>query len=303
MQTTRRQFIKTLAAGSLAATLPFVVKGESRNYHTLTILHTNDVHSHLDPFEADHPRFPDMGGFARRAGLINQIRKQNDHVLLVDAGDIFQGTPYFNFFGGRPELELMSKMRYDAATIGNHEFDNGMQHLSDQLKYADFPFICSNYNFDNTILRDKTQPWKIIKKGPFRIGIIGLGIDPAGLVSPANCEGMKWLDPVITGEKTASYLKNKEKCNLIIALSHLGINSTSERPDSDRKLAAETSSIDIIIGGHSHTFLDEPEQIKNKAGKNVIINQVGWGGVILGQLDVTLGSGKSTFLATQHIVR
>jgi 5'-nucleotidase len=221
----------------------------------------------------------------------------------VDAGDIFQGTPYFNFFGGRPELELMSKMRYDAATIGNHEFDNGMQHLSDQLKYADFPFICSNYNFDNTILKGKTRPWRIIEKGPFRIGIIGLGINPSGLISPANYEGMKWLDPIKTAEETGAFLRNEKNCNLIIALSHLGIDSTDERPDSDRKTAAETSSIDIIIGGHTHTFMDEPEVVKNKGGKNVIINQVGWGGVMLGELNITLSKGKTTFLSTQHLLK
>lgn len=303
MQTTRRQFLKSLAAGSIAAAIPFSLRGESTPGNTLTILHTNDVHSHLDPFESNHPKFPNMGGFARRANLISKLRKQNEHVLLLDAGDIFQGTPYFNFFGGRPELELMSKMKYDAATIGNHEFDNGMQHLADQLKYADFPFLCSNYQFEGTLLEGKTEPWKIIEKGPFRIGIIGLGINPAGLVSPANYEGMKWLNPVKTGEETASFLRIEKKCNLIIALSHLGIDSTSERPDSDRKMAAETSSIDIIIGGHTHTFLNEPEKIKNKQGKNVIINQVGWGGVILGQLDVTLNRGKSAFLSTQHLLR
>ena len=303
MHTNRRQFLKTLAAGSIAAAIPFPVEGTSSSRNTLTILHTNDVHSHLEPFDRNHPTFPKMGGFARRASIIKKLRKQKEHVLLLDAGDIFQGTPYFNFFGGKPELELMSKMQYDAATIGNHEFDNGMQHLAEQLQYADFPFICSNYNFEGTIMEGKPLPWKIIEKGPFRIGIIGLGINPAGLVSPVNYEGMEWLNPVKIGEETASFLKNEKNCNLIIALSHLGIDSTSERPDSDQKVAAETSSIDIIIGGHSHTFLDEPQQIKNKEGKTVIINQVGWGGVILGQLDIVLNKGKTTFLAAQHLIR
>jgi 5'-nucleotidase len=303
MHTNRRQFLKTLAAGSIATAIPFAVRGKSTTANTLSILHTNDVHSHLEPFDRNHPKFPNIGGFARRASLIKQLRKHRENVLLLDAGDIFQGTPYFNFFGGKPELELMSKMRYDAATIGNHEFDNGMQHLAEQLQYADFPFICSNYNFEGTIMEEKTLPWKIFEKGPFRIGIIGLGINPAGLVSPVNYEGMEWLNPVIAGEETASDLKIEKKCNLIIALSHLGINSTSERPDSDQEVASETSSIDIIIGGHTHTFMDEPQQVKNKKEKTVIINQVGWGGVILGQMDITLNKGKSTFLATQHLVR
>ncbi len=303
MLTTRRQFIKSLAAGSLAAAFPFPLKA-SPSSNRLTILHTNDVHSHLDPFDSNHPKFPDMGGFARRATLINQIRNQREHVLLLDAGDIFQGTPYFNFFGGKPELELMTRMGYDAATIGNHEFDNGIDHLAKQIDHAGFPFICSNYKFEGTALENKTIPWKVIEKGPFRIGILGLGINPAGLVAPPNYRGMQWLDPVSTGEETALFLRENQKCNLVIALSHLGLNSTPKRPESDQQVASETSSIDVIIGGHSHTFMEEPQNIKNKAGKTVLVNQVGWGGVILGQLDLTMQQGSSnSFLSTQHLIR
>ncbi|PWD98119.1 bifunctional metallophosphatase/5'-nucleotidase [Marinilabilia rubra] len=303
MQSNRRQFIKTLVAGGVALSFPFNLKGVDYSDHPLTILHTNDVHSHLDPFDANHPKFPNMGGFARRATLIEKLRNKNKHVLLLDAGDIFQGTPYFNFFGGKPELEFMSQMKYDASTIGNHEFDNGMEHLAQQLQYANFPFICTNYDFKGTIMEGKTTPWKIIEKGPYRIGIIGIGIDPSGLVSPANHEGMKWLDPVKTGEETALFLKKEQECNLVIALSHLGLTPTAERKDSDRKLAAETSSIDLIIGGHSHTFMEKPELIQNKKGKTAAINQVGWAGVILGQINYTLKKGEPQFMAVQHILR
>ena len=303
MYSNRRQFIKTLIAGGVAASLPFNLKGAFAPDQTLTILHTNDVHSHLDPFDANHPKYPNLGGFARRATLINQLRQKFSHVLLVDAGDIFQGTPYFNFFGGKPELQLMSKMHYDAATIGNHEFDNGMEHLAKQLRYADFPFICTNYDFKNTVMQGKTIPWKIINKGLFKVGIIGVGINPDGLISPANYKGMKWLNPVTISERTAKFLKEEKGCNMVIALSHLGLKPTAERKDSDQKLATETASIDLIIGGHSHTFMEKPQLIKNKIGKTVAVNQVGWGGVILGQINYTLKEGESQLATVQHIIK
>jgi len=302
-QHNRRQFIKTLAAGSLAFTFPFALKADRETSRTLAILHTNDVHSHLYPFDASHPRFPGMGGFARRSTLLGQLRQENPNTILLDAGDIFQGTPYFNFFGGEPELRLMSQMNYDAATIGNHEFDNGMEHLAQQMKHARFPFICTNYQFKGTILENKTKPWKIIEQGPFRVGLIGLGINPLGLVSPANYDGMKWLDPSKSGEETARFLKEEKDCNLVIALSHLGLESTPDRPESDKKVASETSSIDVIIGGHSHTFMDGPALIKNKSGRQVIINQVGWAGVKLGQINLTLQKQSISFAAIQHIIR
>ncbi|MGQ1891164.1 bifunctional metallophosphatase/5'-nucleotidase [Thermophagus sp. OGC60D27] len=303
MNTDRRKFLKTLIAGGLAVSLPIPLPAKNSK-EILTILHTNDVHSHLEPFPADHPRYPNMGGFARRATLIKQLRKKHTHILLVDAGDIFQGTPYFNFFGGKPEFELMSTMGYDAATIGNHEFDNGMGHLAQQMKYANFPFICTNYDFSQTVLKDHTQPWKIIERGPFRVGILGLGINPNGLVSPANYEGMRWLDPVITAEKTARFLKEEKNCNLVVALSHLGYKSSEDRPESDVKVAAQTTAIDIIIGGHTHTFMQEPDIIKNKIGQPVVINQVGWGGVMLGQINIVPDQTQPAMLcATQHFIK
>lgn len=300
----RRQFIKTLVAGGMAATLPLPLSANTSNKNTLTILHTNDVHSHLEPFDASHPNFPNLGGFARRATLINRLREENENILLLDAGDIFQGTPYFNFFGGEPEIKLMSDMQYDAATIGNHEFDNGLEHLSTQIKKANFPFICSNYDFSKTIMEGQTKPWHIIEKGPFRVGILGLGVNPSGLVSPVHYEGMKWLNPISAGEETAAFLKSEKGCNIVIALTHIGLESTPEKPESDKKLAAETRSIDLIIGGHSHTFLNEPELITNKDGKLIPVNQVGWAGVKLGQINVKLQQKKHlSFNAVQHIIR
>ncbi len=302
MKTDRRQFLKTAFAGSMALTVPFSIGGCSRKDSTLTLLHTNDVHSHIEPFPADHPYLANLGGFARRVTLINKLRAETDHLLLLDAGDIFQGTPYFNFFGGRLELELMSQMKYDAATIGNHEFDNGLEHLSQQMKHAAFPFVCTNYGFQNTVLEGQTAPWLIFDKGAFRVGIIGLGIEPEGLVSPQNYGAMQWLNPVAIGEETALMLKNEKGCNLIIALSHLGLEYSGSRQESDVEVAAATSSIDIIIGGHTHTFLETPRMVKNRAGREVLINQMGWGGVRLGRIDLTFRDKKLHFGSTNYLV-
>lgn len=302
MNTNRRQFLKTAFAGSLSMAVPFSIGGCSRNDAVLTLLHTNDVHSHIEPFPADHPYLANLGGFARRVTLINKLRAETKHLLLLDAGDIFQGTPYFNFFGGRLELELMSQMKYDAATIGNHEFDNGLEHLSRQMKHAAFPFVCTNYKFQDTILEGKTAPWLVFDKGPFRVGIIGLGIDPGGLVSPQNYGAMQWLHPVAVGEKTALMLKNERGCNVVIALSHLGLENRKGREESDVEVAAATSAIDIIIGGHSHTFLETPRMVKNRAGREVLINQMGWGGVRLGRIDLTLNGNRIHFGSTNYLV-
>ena len=122
---------------------------------------------------------------AQRAGLINSIREKEDHVLLLDAGDIFQGTPYFNFYGGELEFKLMSTMKYDAATLGNHDFDNGLIGLKKQLPFAKFPFLIANYDFSKTILKDKFNPYKIFNKGGIKIGVFGIGIELEGLV-PKN---------------------------------------------------------------------------------------------------------------------
>lgn len=251
----------------------------------LTILHTNDMHSHIDPFEEDDPKYPSQGGMARRSALINQIREENPNTILLDAGDIFQGTPYFNFYGGELEFKLMSEMKYDAATMGNHDFDNGLEGFDKMLPHADFPFICSNYDFSDTILHNKTISHKILKKGGLRIGIFGLGIDPEGLISKLNFGETRYQDPVKTANEKALYLKNEKNCDLVICLSHLGFSYTDNKI-SDSKLATLTKNIDVIIGGHTHTFLDVPVTFTNEEKKEVIVNQVGWAGLRLGRIDL-----------------
>ena len=259
---------------------------KSVNTKHLTILHTNDVHSYIDPFPANHPKNPNMGGVARRAALIESIRKENPNVLLLDAGDIFQGTPYFNYYGGELEFKLMSMMQYDLATIGNHDFDNGIEGLYAQLPHASFEFVSANYDFKNTIMNGHVKPYKIINKDGIKVGVFGLGVGLDGLVDKKNYKETIYLDPVGVAQDMARILKQEKKCDLVICLSHLGYKYKDE-PEKicDTKLATVTQDIDLIIGGHTHTFLDKPTVLKNAVGQDVLVNQVGCYGINLGRID------------------
>ncbi len=283
----RRDFLKTTAVGAAGISmmgLPVISEAAGKTIN-LTILHTNDQHSRIDPFPDDGRKFGGMGGMARRATLIDSIRKQEPNVLLLDAGDIWQGTPYFNFFGGEPEFKLMSQMKYDAATLGNHDFDNGLEGLQKQLPHAQFPFLIANYDFSKTILKDTFKPYKVFEKQGLRIGVFGLGIELAGLVADNNYKETVYLDPVQKAQEMVQVLRENEKCHMVICLSHLGYSYKEEKID-DRKLAQQVSGIDLILGGHTHTFLDEPEVIRHAAtGHDTMINQVGWSGIFLGRID------------------
>jgi len=288
----RRYFIHNTAAataflgfGGLSA-LSF--NPESKKH--ITILHTNDVHSHIEAFGADAGRNANLGGVARRASLVEKIRKENPNTLLLDAGDIFQGTPYFNFYGGELEFKLMSMLKYDAATIGNHDFDNGIDGLYAQLPHAKFPFICSNYDFSNTIMDGQVKDSKTFIKDGVKIGIFGLGIELSGLVGDKLYKETNYLDPIEIATDKARILKEDENCDLVICLSHLGYEYSSSNKVSDIKLAKSTENINLIIGGHTHTFLDKPTEVTNKAGKKVLINQVGCYGLYLGRIDFYLDS-------------
>jgi len=269
----------------------------------ITILHTNDVHSHIDPFGAEDGRNANMGGVARRASLIEAIRNENPNALLLDAGDIFQGTPYFNYYGGELEFKLMSKLRYDAATIGNHDFDNAVDGLYAQLPHAEFDFIISNYDFSNTIMDTQTKPYKIYKKDGIKIGVFGLGIELEGLVDPAMYKETKYLDPVEMTQEMTRILKTEEKCDLVICVSHIGYYYKNN-PDkiSDLKLAGLTKDIDLIIGGHTHTFLPKPTIVKNSEGENMLVNQVGCYGINLGRIDFYFDADKNKSSSGTSIV-
>ncbi|WP_316821995.1 metallophosphatase [Pedobacter gandavensis] len=282
----RRNFLKTggIAAAAAALNLNAFDALAAGDLVKLTILHTNDVHSRIEPFPMDGSKYAGLGGTARRSALIKSIRAKEDNVLLFDAGDIFQGTPYFNKYGGELEIKLMSEMKYDAATMGNHDFDNGLEGFYKQLPHANFPILCSNYDFSNTLLNKSTLPYKIFRKQGIKIGVFGIGIKLAGLVGDRNYGDTVFLDPVKTANDTASLLKNDLKCDLVICLSHLGYKYDSDRA-SDQMMAKNTRNIDLIIGGHTHTFMEQPEDVLNLDGKITTINQVGFAGINLGRLD------------------
>lgn len=297
----RKEFLKTVGGGTLALSLaPNLVFASQKSIldknaaYKLTVLHTNDQHSRIEPFDSSYSRNPNQGGFARRATLIQQIRSQEKNVLLLDAGDIFQGTPYFNFYGGELEFKLMSMMGYDAATMGNHDFDNGLDGFLKALPNAKFPFITSNYDFSNTILDGKTEKYIIFKKDGIKVGLFGVGIELDGLVGKKQYQETKYLNPVEIAQHYADFLRKEKGCDLVICLSHIGYDYRDDADKiSDKKLAAQTDNIDLILGGHTHTFLPEPQSFTNKSGKNVLVNQVGWAGLLLGRIDFYFDKNKS----------
>lgn len=279
----RRDFIKRAALGTAAMSIiPSKAFSNTSELKQLTILHTNDMHSHIHPFESG--RNKGVGGMAQRATIIKQIRDEGNQVLLLDAGDIFQGTPYFNIYGGELELKLMSEMGYDASTIGNHDFDNGLDGLVNQLPHAKFPFIVSNYDFSNTNMHDKYLKYKVFNKGGIKVGVFGIGIELDELV-PKNLYGNTlYQNPIKKANYYSNYLKVSLGCDLVICLSHLGFKYNTKKM-SDKVLACQTNNIDLIIGGHTHTFLNEPVIVRNMDKKDVQIAQVGWAGINIGRID------------------
>ena len=284
----RRTFLKHIGASSLLVGMGGLgsLSMKPANTKQITILHTNDVHSHIDPLPATDPFSPNKGGVARRAALIDQIRQENPYTLLCDAGDIFQGTPYFNFYGGELEFKLMSMLKYDAATLGNHDFDNALEGLYAQLPHAKFDFIISNYDFSNTILNGHTLPYKIYYLNGIKIGVFGIGVELEGLVNKQMYGETVYLNPIEIAQDMERKLHNEEHCDLIICLSHIGYEY-KDNPNKvcDLKVAAQTSYIDLIIGGHTHTFLSKPTLVTNRREKITLVNQVGCYGINLGRID------------------
>jgi 5'-nucleotidase len=302
----RKQFLTSAAftAGWMVVN-PMGLSAEvlrKRGWRKITVLHTNDTHSQIDPFPANDPNYPGQGGFARRAALVDMIRKDETNVLLLDAGDIFQGTPYFNFYGGELEFKLMSRLKYDAATLGNHDFDNGIEGLVKQLPHASFPFVNANYDFSNTLLKDKIKPYVIKEMEGIKVGIFGVGIELAGLVDPKLYGEIQYTDPISCANTIAARLKHDYRCHLIICLSHLGYQYATNKV-SDRVLAVETKNIHLIIGGHTHTFLEHPVEILNGDRKKIWINQVGWGGLYLGRMDFIFGDSERDFYTSNFLYK
>lgn len=283
----RSQFIKnTLTVGTLlsAGAFPYEALAKS-GLRKLTILHTNDQHSRIEPFPMDGGKYQGMGGFAQRADLIKTIRAQEKNVLLLDSGDIWQGTPYFNMFGGSLEFQLMNEMGYDAATLGNHDFDAGIDGLNKNLPLLKFPFLNVNYNFEKTSLQNKIQQHKVFVKDGIKVGVFGVGIELQGLVPVNVSSAIGYNNPITAAQSTADFLKNELKCHLVICLSHLGYKYYDKKA-SDIVLAENTKNIDFILGGHTHTFFKKPEEFANTEKKKVIVHQVGWAGIYLGKIDV-----------------
>nr|WP_294861507.1 metallophosphatase [uncultured Fluviicola sp.] len=298
----RRLFLQQTGVIAGAAIVAPSLMSAKKKQQKLVILHTNDTHSNIDPFPVNHPKFPNMGGVSRRASLIQSVRDQEEHVLLVDAGDIFQGTPYFNKFKGVLEMKTMAAMNYEIVTLGNHDFDIGMEAYKSALSNASFQVVNANYELSSTPLSDVVKPYTIVKKGGFKIGVFGVGVDLQGLVPVESWQGLTYQDPIREAQKQADTLR-KEGCDVVICLSHLGYEYKTTQV-SDKVLAASTSGIDVIIGGHTHTFLEELQEFKNKDGKNVFVNQVGYGGLKLGRIDIELcmDSGKFTIASINQLL-
>lgn len=298
----RRSFLQqaALAAGALAWQQ---VAGETEADARLVILHTNDTHSRLDPFPMDGSRNQGLGGVAKRAALIDSIRAEGTPVLLLDAGDIFQGTPYFNLYQGKPEMQALDMMGYDAVTIGNHDFDGGLELLANRLSEVRFPLVVCNYDFTGTPMEGKSRPYKIFHRGKLKIGVTGVGIDPKGLVPDALAGKTTYGDPVQAVSAQAEWLKKTKGCDMVICLSHLGYDY-KDNPSriSDKKLAESSSHVDLIIGGHTHTFLDAPTVIRNAEGKDVVVNQVGWAGIKLGKLEYDFSKKRNRKMVQSHTV-
>jgi 5'-nucleotidase len=291
----RRNFLQQTGVVAAAALVSPSLISMKKQPLKLVILHTNDTHSNIDPFPKNHAKFPDKGGVSRRAKLIQSIRDQHEHVLLLDAGDVFQGTPYFNKFKGVLEMKVMQEMGYDAMTMGNHDFDIGIEGFVHAKQHASFPIVNCNYNFEQTLLKGQVSTSIVLKKAGRKIGVTGVGIDLNGLVANSQTKGLVYNDPISAVQREVNNLR-RNGCDLVVCLSHLGFEY-AESKVSDRVLAENTSGIDIIIGGHTHTFLEKGVILQNKEGKSVVINQVGYGGLQLGRIEVEFDSGDTRVAA------
>lgn len=283
----RREFFKTTGMAILGLSLGIGWKEwlYADDLFRVTLLQTNDTHSRIDPFPPDSGRNAGLGGIARRATFVKQVRRENPHTLLLDAGDVFQGTPYFNLYRGKIEYHTMSLCGYDVVTLGNHEFDNGVASLHQAMEYAQFAFVNCNYLIADTPLVHRVKPYVVQSLGEIRIGITGVGVRLDNLVAPKNRENIGYLDPRPRLKQIVNRLRYDHRCALVVVISHLGIDGRGDQP-GDRQLAKEVEGIDFIVGGHSHTFMRQPEVLQSPSGRPVYIFQVGYGGIYVGRSDL-----------------
>ena len=257
----------------------------------LFILQTSDTHSRIEPINphaAD--KYAGMGGTVRRATFLKEYRAEHPDALLFDCGDISQGTPYYNLFRGEVEVKMMNLMGYDAMTIGNHEFDFGLENMARLFRMANFPVVCANYDVSGTVLEGLVKPYTILKRNGLKIGVFGLAPKMEGLVQADKCEGVVYKEPIAVAQEVVDVLRNKEQCDVVICLSHLGIRSNNG--DSDEKLVAETHGIDAILGGHSHTFMQKPAFYMNADGQSIPVLHTGRSGIYVGEMKLTLNEEK-----------
>jgi 5'-nucleotidase len=291
--TSRRGFLTTSAAfGATLIGLPRsleLIAGYAAADTVITILHTNDTHSQIDPLPPNDAN-AGKGGVARRATLVKRIRQENPNTLLVDAGDVMQGTPYFNFYRGEVEYKAMSAIGYDVGTLGNHEFDNGVEDLAKALKFANFDLVSANYDVKGTVLEARVKPYVVKTVGGIKVGLFGLGISPVALITPANFKGVTYNDPVVSAREVVKTLREKERCALVVCMSHLGYYVKGDRGDT--LVASQVDGIDFIAGGHTHTFMQEPVKQKQPCGAETLIFQVGKSGINVGRVDFTYRTGK-----------
>lgn len=259
----------------------------AQSHKEIIILHTNDTHSRIEPMPENLPdqELAGTAGVVRRATYIEQTRNGTSPVLLFDCGDFSQGTPYYNLFKGEVEITLMNAMGYDAATIGNHEFDFGIENLARLYRMAKFPVVCSNYDVTGTALEGLVKDYVVIEKEGLKFGIFGLSPVLEGLVQEKNCKGITFKDPIKEAQRVANILKEQEGCDVVVCLSHLGYESTA--PLSDVELISQTRNIDLVLGGHSHTYFNKPVWIKNLDGKEVPVQQMGKNGSYIGKFTLT----------------
>lgn len=267
--------------------LSLVIDAAAGGNKQLLILHTNDTHSCIMPLKAtlaDTVK-AGRGGFLRRLEMVKSEREKNPDLLLFDSGDFSQGSPYYTMFKGDVEVELMNMMHYDAATIGNHEFDFGLENMARLFRMAKFPIVCANYDFTGTCVEGLVKPYVVIKRNGMKIGVFGLAPEMKGLVSDKNCVGVKFLDPVAKAQQMADILKNKQKCDLVVCISHLGWGTSGV---NDEVMMSKTRNIDIVLGGHSHTFFKTLRYVKNLDGISVPNDQNGKSGIFVGRLLVDM---------------
>ena len=311
---TRRDFLRTAVAAGLSVPLtrsisPFRGRNSALSISApllqpalgetlITILHTNDTHSQIDPILENDQTYAGKGGVARRATLVKRVRKENPNTLLIDAGDVLQGTPYFNFYKGEVEYKAMSIIGYDAGTIGNHEFDNGVESLAKALQFANFDIVSTNYDVRGSVLENRVKTHVVKEVGGVRIGLFGLGISPNSLITPDNFKPLKYLDPVSMTRGVVKLLREQERCALVLGMSHLGYYPTPRANQfGDTQLAAQVDDVDFIASGHTHTFMEKPVLQKTPSGKDTIIFQVGRSGIYVGRVDFTIRDGKVTAYA------